>query len=1076
MISIKKSFADCMSCSLLNEPSSILETNCKDLEDVDIIFISDYPIKDEIKKEVPLIGKAGKIFRKYFEKYKINKMKYLLTHAVLCQPLDLENVEWEMDTTVIDKCKENCFSIIKACNPKLIVLMGDFPSKESFKIIPINSSITNMRGNFFKWEGYDVLTTVHPSFLVKQKSFEEKFEDDIKKAAEFITGENSVNEVKKINTMGKEGAHFYKIPDKFYTDEYRLIDIQQLHRTNEVLYIFRDKSGNKIYHKENDDYVCYQPKDGVDNRKTLSYNDVKQVTVKNKEKAILDHTITYDGDLRLTVKHAHDYYAQSKGEANVDLKIMFTDIETLTESKSFSPPEEANDMIVMLTYHCDKKYVTYVVDNKILLKNKDAEDITEEAIICKSEKELLSRFITDLKKLEIDVLTGWNSNNFDIPYIVNRAAKCGIDPSSISKYGEVNVDPVRRYCDITGIACLDMLELYKNYSQKKPENNRLGTVGLFELGQDKLDSGSRFAEMYKEDINLSIRYNVRDVSLLVDLDKKLIHIRLMNELREITRTTFQGASGQMGLVDSLIVSSLKSKGLVCRNADIHSKASKFEGAFVKSPLLGLHELIADLDFTGLYPSIIATLNIGTNTFVMKFKEQTDGYDYLYNFKNLPDMVEMIMDPDHANTEVFVNKNDLRNNQNINNYIISINGCFYKPHTELSYYSEILEHLLKSRKIYKNKMFDAKQAGDVEGQSLYDIRQLVYKVLANSIYGVLGNAAFRFFNLDMAKSITLTGQEFIKTSILEANSFVEALKTKKYVKPEMLTKQEMYGDLTRNTSYVITGDTDSLFATFGNVIDKKLSDEEKIKEVLDQCVILQKFLNKDIIEALAIKHGVPTEKNKLDLKNELVIKRGLFVSKKHYALHVVSQEGRECDEIVCKGLDVRRSDFSKYTKECLNELIDLILKSEKISPNKLVEFVKFKEKEFMRRILSGDKTIAKPASFTKDIEDYKRVSQNVVSMLNWNKLEYDIFAQGSKGYLFKIVGIKQDAPKEVIEKFDKEFRSKGEKLEVIGLPDEETSLPPYYIIDGKAMYKFAWEDRYKLLLDPILGRESQILTF
>ena len=98
------------------------------------------------------------------------------------------------------------------------------------------------------------------------------------------------------------------------------------------------------------------------------------------------------------------------------------------------------------------------------------------------------------------------------------------------------------------------------------------------------------------------------------------------------------------------------------------------------------------------------------------------------------------------------------------------------------------------------------------------------------------------------------------------------------------------------------------------------------------------------------------------------------------------------------------------------------------------------------------------------------------MINWNKLEYDIFAQGSKGYLFKIVGIRQDAPKEVIERFDKEFKSKGEKLEVIGLPDEETSLPPYYIIDGKAMYKFAWEDRYKLLLDPILGRSSQILTF
>ena len=278
MFSIKKSCADCMSCPLLNEPSCILETNCKDLADVEIIVVAENPGKDEVKKEVPLVGKAGKLFRKYFEKYQIHKMKYLLTNTVLCQTLDSEGNTTNPTPDVIEKCKENCFSIIRTCKPKLIVLMGNSPAS-AFNILPKNSTITNMRGNYFKWEDYDVLLTVHPSFVNRQKSFEEKFESDIKKAAEFIIGETIENKEKVSIKVEKDGVHFYKIPDKFYTEDYKLIDIQLLNRTNEVLYIFRDKNGTKIYHKENDDYICYQPKDNVPNKKILSYNDVIKLTI-----------------------------------------------------------------------------------------------------------------------------------------------------------------------------------------------------------------------------------------------------------------------------------------------------------------------------------------------------------------------------------------------------------------------------------------------------------------------------------------------------------------------------------------------------------------------------------------------------------------------------------------------------------------------------------------------------------------------------------------------------------------------------------------------------------------------------
>jgi hypothetical protein len=178
-----------------------------------------------------------------------------------------------------------------------------------------------------------------------------------------------------------------------------------------------------------------------------------------------------------------------------------------------------------------------------------------------------------------------------------------------------------------------------------------------------------------------------------------------------------------------------------------------------------------------------------------------------------------------------------------------------------------------------------------------------------------------------------------------------------------------------------------------------------------------------------------------------------------------------------GLDTKRSDYPSFTKDCLKELLDLILKSEKFSLTQVKKFIDSKEVDFIEKIRQGDKTIARPASFTKDIEDYKKIPQNVVGFLNWNALEYQAFAHGSKGYLFKVAGLNNEiATKEVLDKFDREFLSKNKKLEVICMPDEETSLPKYYNIDIKEMVKFAWKDRCNLILEPIIGKNTMVLGF
>ena len=1075
-VSIKNSFAECLTCKLLNAPSCILETNSEDdLSKVEVIFISENPGKDEVIKGIPLIGKAGQMFRKYFDKYFKRNFKWLVTNTVLCLTINPDGTTSNPDDATIHKCKENCFRIIDICKPKLIVLLGTTPMK-AFDIGESGITSPDKAGNFFKWNGYDVFLTMHPSYINRNKNMEPRFDNELKRAAEYLGAKFSEN--KKSIASNKTGVYHYKIPDKYYTADYKLVDTQFIGKSGEVVYIFRDKDNNKVYHRENDDYVCYQIKPGVDAKKVVKYEDLYQVKVPYAQKFNLDPDITYEGDLKITVKHTQDYYLRKKEEEpELPLNVMFLDIETYAFGLEFSNIEDANDPIVMITYEYHDAVTTFVVDPKAIIKgNQQIIAKDPNIIICNSEKELLTRFFTAVRKLDPDIMTGWNSNYFDMPMIINRSKKLGIDPNSLSRFGQVNFEFYQGYVDIAGLVCLDMIDLYKTFSQSRKESYSLNAVAMAELKEGKLEASSMFGKIYREDVNRAIKYNIKDVTLLKDLNNKLKHIQLQDELRKICRASFRGSRSSMGQLDSLLVTFLKEKGLSSKNSLQQEKLEAFEGAFVKEPIIGIHDYIVDFDFASLYPSIIRTLNIGVNTFVMKLKDYQLGYDLVYHKDKLPDKIKIIIDPVQKPVEVEVTKEQLLKKIEESNLVYSINGCFFKK-SETSFYSEILEGILQSRKIYKGKMFKAKEAGDQEKKGLYDIRQLVYKVLANSLYGILGNKVFRFFNVDCARTITLTGQEMIKNAIIEADNFVDSLKTGKHVRPEPLTKDEMYGDVSRVTPYVITGDTDSLFATLQDIVGK--NKVEDLKVIYDYCDRIQAYLNKELIPEIIKKHNIDPEMNKLELKNELVIKRGLFVSKKHYAVNVISQEGVKADEIVAMGLDTKRSDYPSYTKECLKELFDILLKSDKVSITRVNEYVKNKEKDFMDKIKKGDKTIARPVSWGKKLVDYKVIPQGVRAMENWNNLMYNTHSVGSKSYLFHIQGVDLDrAPKEIAENYNKNFLGKGKKLEVVAVPEDEKGLPDFLIPNVKEMLEFSWKDRYKILLGPLneVKEKDKILKF
>jgi uracil-DNA glycosylase family 4 len=1078
MISVKDSFANCLPCELLDAPSCILETNCKDdLSQVEVVFIAENPGKDEVngKPPKPLIGKAGQTFRKFFRKYKLNSMKYLITNTVLCLTLDEKGNTGNPSDEVIERCKTNCFNIIRACNPKLIVLMGTSPMK-AFGIA--KKGITNIHGQLFKWENYDVFLTVHPSFVNRNPNvWEPKFEEDMAAVAGILRGETiKVKQKSGIKKLNKKGIHRYRIPDKFYTDDYRLIDIQFLMSQKKVLYIFRDKNNKKIYHKESDNYVAYQIPDGVPAKKIVPYDQLDQVTIPYMEKSKLDPEITYEGDMRITIKHAIDYYHNSHGEAQRSLSnIFFFDIEVDTgDEQVFPRPEQALFPINLISVVYNDKRICFIVDNH-------TEPITPkpgfELRIFETEVELMKEFIKFFKECDPDFIAGWNAINFDLMYIYTRLPQIKIPQTSMSLFNEFYVDGPKYVCHIPGCTAVDQDFLYRTFTFTKMENYKLAFIADHELGETKIQLPLPFNQMYWKMLNKTIEYNIRDTVLLEKLENKLKHINLMNELRTVCTTSFEGTSS-FGQIDSLMVNYLKNKGLGSKNADPHITKEHYPGAYVYEPIPGIYNNVVDFDFASLYPSIIITYNIGPNNFVMKTKDPDFGYELAYAPDKLPDEIDMIIDPGYKKKEVKCKREDLLKKIKDDNLIHTINGCFFRPHNkEMSVFSEVLDMLLSSRKVYKGHMFDAIQAKDDDQEFYYFTRQLVYKVLANTLYGVVANKAFRFFDTSLAAAVTVSGQEALKASIIEGDAMMYHLdKGKDYVKPAILTKEEMFAEPStpiymlpgRRHDYIVTGDTDSIFCCF-----ERFKGDLTVKKIHDYCETIQNFLNDHIMKDVVISHNVNPEVNRLVLKNELVISRGLFLAKKRYAIRVINNEGKDVDKINYMGVEIKRSDYPSKSKEFLSDLVELVLKSEKVSLSKIMSFVKRKEQEFIDLIRNGDKSISRPVSFGKPLKSYKVIPQGVRGMIAWNKIVYDIHKPGSKAYLYRIQGIDtMKAPPEILARYEK-YIADGNKLDVIAIPDEEERLPEFIIPNLKENLKFCFEDRYELMLKPLFDAKKQM---
>lgn len=246
----------------------------------------------------------------------------------------------------------------------------------------------------------------------------------------------------------------------------------------------------------------------------------------------------------------------------------------------------------------------------------------------------------------------------------------------------------------------------------------------------------------------------------------------------------------------------------------------------------------------------------------------------------------------------------------------------------------------------------------------------------------------------------------------------------------------------------------------------MNETETIDLILKESSKLQKILNENLLTQFAALHNIKDEYSKFNLKQEIVAKRGLFLEgKKQYALWIVNSEGVSCEEFFERGLVTRRSDYPSYTKEKMKIILDLLLKQDKISFKNIAKFIEDVKHEIKGLIMNGDKSIAAAKTFSKELtgsKGYKKIPHHVIGMLLWNKLEYDYFKTGTKGYLYKINGIDPYlAPKKVRQQIGRV------ELRWITLPYEEEKLPEYYQIDVQHMMHLAWIDRVNDILKPII---------
>jgi DNA polymerase elongation subunit (family B) len=570
----------------------------------------------------------------------------------------------------------------------------------------------------------------------------------------------------------------------------------------------RDEKGNRHYREYPARHVFYH-KDSRGKYTSIFGEPLARVSAKNvkefrKELAIHSNQKLYESDINPIYRCLEDNYL------NVDapkLNVAFWDIEVdFDPERGYASPEDAFMPITSIAVHLQwlEELVCLAIPPKTLSMaeaNKAIEGIPN-TVLYETEAEMLDAFLDLIQ--DADVLSGWNSEGFDMPYTINRIAKvlskddtrrlCLWDQypkkREYEKFGKTSVT-----YDLIGRVHVDSLELYRKYNYEERHTYRLDAIGELEIGEKKTVYEGSLDTLYNNDFRTFIEYNRQDTALLDKLDKKLKFIDLANTIAHENTVLIQTTMGAVAVTEQAIINEAHRRGFIVPNRVQREPGSEpAAGAYVAYPKKGIHEWIGSVDINSLYPSVIRALNMGPETIVGQLRqdgtkahveaEMAKGKSFANAWEGMFGSVEYtaVMNREVGRTltidwEGDGSKDELSAAQvydliyeSNQPWMLSANGTIFTYEKE-GIIPGLLKRWYSERKEMQAKLKECIKAGNTIEQAYWDKRQLVKKILLNSLYGAILNPGCRFFDNRIGQSVTLTGRCITQHMAAQINEII-----------------------------------------------------------------------------------------------------------------------------------------------------------------------------------------------------------------------------------------------------------------------------------------------------------------
>jgi DNA polymerase elongation subunit (family B) len=618
--------------------------------------------------------------------------------------------------------------------------------------------------------------------------------------------------------------------------------------------------------------------------------------------------------------------------------------------RGYAAPDDAFMPITAIAVHLQwlDTLICLAIPPKTMTMDEAKKAVEEfpNTFLFETEAEMLDTFLNLIQ--DADVLSGWNSEGFDIPYTVNRVTKV------LSK------DDTRRFClwnqfpkkreyekfgktaityDLIGRVHLDSLELYRKYNYEERHTYRLDAIGELEVGETKTQYEGTLDQLYNNDFRKFIEYNRQDTSLLDKLDKKLKFIDLANTIAHDNTVLLPTIMGAVAVTEQAIINEAHRRGLQIPNRPKRddNEDTQAAGAYVAYPKEGVHDWIGSLDINSLYPSVIRALNMGPESIVGQLRQtMTDAYiqgqmakgkSFAAAWEGMFGSLEYtaVMNKE-IGTEITIDWEGGESSvlsaaevyqlvfDSNNPFMLSANGTIFTYEKE-AVIPGLLKRWYSERKEMQAKLKEAIKAGNKIEEDYWDKRQLVKKINLNSLYGALLQSGCRFFDKRLGQSTTLTGRQIAKHMAAKVNEIVT-------------------GEYNHVGKAIIYGDTDSCYfsayKTLQKDIDKGLIPwtKESVIQLYDQ---VGNEVNGTFVEFMEDAFHCPRSRGEvIKAGREIVGSKSLFITKKRYAVLVYDKEGKRKDvndkpgEIKAMGLDLKRSDTPEFMQDFLSQVLEKVL--------------------------------------------------------------------------------------------------------------------------------------------------------